>query len=88
VGAGLAIGARLDKSPTRVYVLMGDGEMAEGRCGSSRVCGHYKIDNLTALADVNALGQSDPTMYEHDMETYRRKFESEGWQQKWWMGTT
>ena len=31
VGAGLAIGARLDKSPTRVYVLMGDGEMAEGQ---------------------------------------------------------
>src|SRR5262252_4746381 len=31
VGSGLAIGARMDKSPTRVYVLMGDGEMAEGQ---------------------------------------------------------
>ena len=31
------------------------------------------------LADVNALGQSEPTMYKHDMEVYRRKFEAEGW---------
>jgi transketolase len=80
VGAGLAIGARLDKSPTRVYVLMGDGEMAEGQVWeAAEFAGHYQLDNLTAIADVNALGQSDPTMYEHDMETYRRKFESEGW---------
>jgi transketolase len=80
VGAGLAIGARLDKSPTRVYVLMGDGEMAEGQVWeAAEFAGHYQLDNLTAIADVNALGQSDPTMYQHDMETYRRKFESEGW---------
>src|ERR1700674_3815143 len=80
VGAGLAIGARMDKSPTRVYVLTGDGELAEGQVWEAAgFAGHYKLDNLTAIADVNALGQSDPTMYEHDMETYRRKFESEGW---------
>src|SRR5271163_2689200 len=79
VGAGLAIGARLDKSPTRVYVLMGDGEMAEGQIWeATEFAGHYKLDNLTVIADVNALGQSEPTMYQHDMETYRRKFESEG----------
>ena len=80
VGAGLAIGARMDKSPTRVYVLTGDGEMAEGQIWEAAAfAGHYKLDNLTLLADVNALGQSEPTMYQHDMETYRRKFESEGW---------
>ncbi|HKV03594.1 MAG TPA: transketolase [Candidatus Acidoferrales bacterium] len=79
VGAGLAIGARLDKSPTRVYVLLGDGEMAEGQIWeAAEFAGHYKLENLTVLADVNALGQSEPTMYQHDMETYRRKFESEG----------
>src|SRR5271169_3630442 len=79
VGAGLAIGARLDKSPTRVYVLMGDGELAEGQVWeAAEFAGHYKLENLTAIADVNALGQSDPTMYEHDMEVYRQKFESEG----------
>jgi transketolase len=80
VGAGLAVGARMDKSPTRVYVLVGDGEMAEGQIWEAAAfAGHYKLDNLTLLADVNALGQSEPTMYQHDMETYRRKFESEGW---------
>jgi transketolase len=80
VGTGLAIGARMDKSPTRVYVLMGDGEMAEGQVWEAAAFGgHYKIDNLTVLADINALGQSEPTMYQHDMEIYRKKFEAEDW---------
>lgn len=80
MGAGLAIGARLDKSPTRVYVLMGDGEMAEGQIWEAAAfAGHYKLENLTAIADINALGQSEPTMYQHDMEVYRRKFEAQGW---------
>src|SRR6202451_3716705 len=79
VGAGLAIGARMDKSPTRVYVLTGDGELAEGQIWeAASFAGHYKLDNLTVICDINALGQSDPTMYQHDMEVYRRKFESEG----------
>src|SRR6202142_3356371 len=80
VGAGLAIAQRLDKSLTRVYVLLGDGEMAEGQVWEAAAfAAYYKLDNLTLLADVNALGQSQPTMYQHDMEVYRRKFESEGW---------
>ena len=79
VGAGLAIGARMDKSPTRVYVMLGDGEMAEGQVWeAAEFAGYYKLDNLTVLADVNALGQSQPTMYQHDMEVYRKKFEAEG----------
>ena len=80
VGAGLAIGARLDKSATRVYVLVGDGEMAEGQIWeAAEFAGHYKLDNLTLIADVNALGQSEPTMYQHDMEVYRKKFDAEQW---------
>src|SRR6185437_6519470 len=79
VGAGLAIGARLDKSPTRVYVLLGDGERGEGQIWeAAEFAGHYKLDNLTVIADVNALGQSDATMYQHDMEIYRQKFAAEG----------
>ena len=79
VAVGLAIGARVDKSPTRVYVLMGDGELAEGQVWeAAEFAGHYNLENLTVLADINALGQSDPTMYEHNMDIYRRKFESEG----------
>jgi transketolase len=59
---------------------MGDGEMAEGQVWEAAAfAAHYKLDNLTVLADVNALGQSEPTMYRHDMEVYRKKFDSEGW---------
>jgi transketolase len=80
VGAGLAMGARIGKSPARVYVLTGDGELAEGNIWeAAEFAGHYGIDNLVALADINALGQSQPTMYKHEMEVYRRKFESQGW---------
>jgi transketolase len=79
VGAGLAIAQRMDKKSTRTYVLLGDGEMAEGQIWeAAEFAGHYKLDNLTVLADVNALGQSEPTMYQHDMEVYRKKFESQG----------
>ena len=79
VGSGLAIGARMDKTGMRVYVLMGDGEMAEGQVWeAAEFAGHYKLDNLTVLADVNALGQSEPTMYQHDMEVYRKKFDAQG----------
>lgn len=80
IAAGLAMGVRIDKLSTRIYVLLGDGEMAEGQVWEAAAfAGHYRLDNLIVLADVNALGQSAPTMYEHDMETYRRKFESQGW---------
>ena len=79
VGAGLAIGARMDKSDTRVYVLTGDGELAEGQIWEAAAfAAFYKLDNLTVICDINRLGQSDPTMYQHDMERYRLKFESEG----------
>jgi transketolase len=80
VGAGLALGARIGKSAARVYVLTGDGELAEGNIWEAAAfAGHYGIDNLVALCDINALGQSQHTMYKHDMEVYRRKFESQGW---------
>jgi len=82
VGAGLAIGAaKLEKNSARVYVLLGDGEMAEGNVWEAAAfAAHYGLDNLTAIVDVNALGQSDRTMYRHDADVYRRKFEAQGWQ--------
>jgi transketolase len=80
VGAGLALGARLQQSAARVYVLLGDGEMAEGNVWEAAAFAAIGgLDNLVALADVNALGQSGRTMYQHDCEVYRRKFESQGW---------
>jgi transketolase N-terminal domain/subunit len=50
VGSGLAFGARVDKSPTRVYVLMGDGEMAEGQVWEAAAfAAHYNLDNVTVI---------------------------------------
>ncbi len=80
VGAGLALGAKLGKVAARAYVLLGDGEMAEGNVWEAAAfAAHYQLDNLTAMVDVNALGQSERTMYRHDTDVYRRKFEAQGW---------
>jgi transketolase len=81
VGAGLALGARIAKSNARVFVLLGDGEMAEGNVWEAAAfAAHYGLENLIAIGDVNALGQSERTMYRHDAEIFRRKFEAQGWQ--------
>jgi transketolase len=80
VAAGLALGAKRAGSSARVYVLMGDGEMAEGEVWeAASFAAHAKITNLIAIGDVNALGQSQRTMYGHDMDVYRHKFEAQGW---------
>ncbi len=81
VGAGMALSAkRLEKKGVRVYVLLGDGEMAEGNVWEAAAfAAHYSLDNLTAIVDVNALGQSERTMYRHDVESHRRRFEAAGW---------
>ena len=81
VGAGMALSAkRLEKSGVRIYVLLGDGEMAEGNVWEAAAfSAHYGLDNLTAIVDVNALGQSERTMYRHDVESHRRRFEAAGW---------
>ena len=60
----------------RVYCLCGDGESAEGSIWEALAfAATYKLDNLVNIIDVNRLGQSQPTMHEHDMEVYRKKLE-------------
>jgi transketolase len=80
VGIGIALNARLDKSDQRVYVLMGDGESAEGSVWeAAEVASHQGLDNLCAIIDVNRLGQSDPTMLQHRMDVYKARWEAFGW---------
>ncbi|MBF0505883.1 MAG: transketolase [Nitrospirae bacterium] len=56
ISNGIALGLRLDKSPSRVYCLMGDGETQEGQVWEAAMsAGHYKLDNLCAIVDVNEL---------------------------------
>ncbi len=81
VGIGIALNAKyVDKLDHRTYVLMGDGESVEGSVWeAAELARHHKLDNLCAIVDVNRLGQSDPTMLQHDMEAYRARWSGFGW---------
>lgn len=81
VGIGIALNAKyLDKLDYRTYVLLGDGESVEGSVWeAAEVARHHQLDNLCAIVDVNRLGQSDPTMLQHDMEAYRSRWTGFGW---------
>ena len=80
VAAGMAYCGKFhDKASYRTYCLMGDGESMEGNIWEAlNFAGHYKLNNLCAIIDVNRLGQSDPAPLQHDMETYKRRLESFG----------
>jgi transketolase len=80
VGVGLALAQRLDKSPGRTFVLLGDGECAEGQVWeAAAAAANWKLRSLVAVVDVNRLGQSDPTMHQHDLSALARKFRAFGW---------
>jgi transketolase len=80
VGVGVALAAKLDKLDYTTFVLLGDGECAEGSVWEAvAMASHYKLDNLIAIVDVNRLGQSQATMLEHDLETYKKRFAAFGW---------
>jgi transketolase len=76
----MALCGRLDKLDYRTYVLMGDGECAEGSVWeAAALAGHNQLTNLVAIVDVNRLGQSDPTSLGWDMDAYRKRFEAFNW---------
>ena len=64
----------------RVYCICGDGESAEGSIGEALAfAAYYKLDNLVNIIDVNRLGQSQPTMHEHNLDVYQKQLEAFGW---------
>jgi transketolase len=80
VGVGMALSARLDQLDFRTYVLLGDGESAEGSVWeAANLAGVYKLNNLIAIVDVNGLGQSQATPFGHDTGVYARRFSAFGW---------
>jgi transketolase len=79
--AGMALGRKMDGSRGRVYALLGDGEAAEGAVWeAAQFASFNRLDNLCAVIDVNRLGQSGPTMYEHDTSVYESRLRSFGWE--------
>ena len=83
IAVGMALAARMRKTDNQIYVLLGDGEAAEGSVWeAASLAGHYHLDNLTAIVDVNRFGQSQTTMHQHDLERHRENFASFGWNAK------
>ena len=77
---GSALNARRTGSPYRTYALLGDGEMAEGSVWEAADSASYhKLDNLCAIVDVNALGQSQPTHLGHDLDRIAARWNAFGW---------
>ena len=80
VGTGMALAARLDKLDYNTYVLLGDGEIAEGAVWeAASLAGIYKLNNLIAIVDANRLGQSQATAFGHDIGVYAKRFDAFGW---------
>ena len=77
---GSALNARRIQSDYRTYCLLGDGESAEGSVWEAAdVAAMDKLDSLCGITDVNALGQSRPTMWQHDMEAFAGRWRAFGW---------
>ena len=81
IGVGMALAAKhLEHLPSRVWVLCGDSEMAEGSMWEAfEHAAHFGLDNLTAIIDVNRLGQRGETMVGWDLDTYVSRAEAFGW---------
>ena len=79
VGVALA-GRQLDRLPYRVWCLCGDSEMAEGSIWEAfEAASFHSLDNLTAIIDVNRLGQTGETMYGWDLDVYAARARAFGW---------
>ncbi|WP_028842573.1 transketolase [Thermodesulfovibrio yellowstonii] len=81
IGVGMAInGKYIDRLPYRVFVLLGDSEMAEGSVWEAiQLAAYYQLDNLIGIIDVNRLGQRGETMYGHDLDAYAKRISAFGW---------
>jgi transketolase len=81
IGVGMALaGKRLNRLPFRVWVICGDSEMAEGSMWEAiEHAAFYELDNLTAVIDVNRLGQRGETMHGWDLSSYSDRLRSFGW---------
>ncbi len=81
IGVGMALGLRLDERPSRVYVIMGDGELSEGQLWEAAMAAHrFHVDNLTGIVDRNRVQATGPTREVFDIPDIERKWEAFGWQ--------
>jgi transketolase len=80
ISLGMALALRLDKSPARVYTIMGDGEQSEGQLWEAAMAAaHYQVDNLTAFIDWNKVQATGATKDVFNIPDLDKKWSSFGW---------
>lgn len=80
VANGMALAAKLDRRLTRIFCLMGDGELQEGQnWEAAMLASHYKLDNITAFVDRNKMQIDGPTEQVMSLEPLADKWEAFGW---------
>jgi transketolase len=78
---GMALAAKMDRAPCRVFTLLGDGELAEGSNWEAALAGaHYKLDNLVAILDHNTLQITGHTRDVMSNEPLDEKWRAFGWE--------
>lgn len=79
-GVGMSLGKKIKNEKGMIYVLLGDGECAEGSVWeAANTASHYKLNNICAIVDANRLGQTGQTLFGHELINYKKRFESFGW---------
>jgi transketolase len=80
IGLGMALALRLDGRSSRVYVIMGDGELSEGQLWEAAMAAwRFKADNLVGISDRNRIQATGPTKGVFEIPDIERKWESFGW---------
>ena len=80
LAVGMALAARMDEAPTRVFTLMGDGELAEGsNWEAAQAASHYRLDRLVAILDHNRLQITGKTRDVMSNEPLADKWRAFGW---------
>jgi transketolase len=80
IAVGMALALRLDKSPARVYAVMGDGEQSEGQLWEAAMAAaNFKVDNLTAFIDWNKVQATGATKDVFGIPDLDKKWSGFGW---------
>ena len=80
IGVGMALALRLQKRPSRVYVIMGDGELAEGQLWEAAMsAARYGLDSLTGIVDLNRIQATGRTKDIFDIPDIQEKWRAFGW---------
>ena len=80
IGVGMALAGKTDARDYRIYVIVGDGELAEGQIWEAAMAAsHYALDNLTAVIDMNGIQAMGRTRDRYSIQNISGRFAAFGW---------